>query len=90
MSYNAAPEGSVVLRLEFSIADAVHQRGLLSVISQAIRAWWTRPRPSRIQPACISARLRADIGLPPENECFDGVLPIIKPSGSDPLWRPGM
>ena len=44
MTYQSLPEGSIVLRLEFSIADAVHQRGLLSVIATAISAWWNRPR----------------------------------------------
>ena len=63
MSYNSLSEGSVVLRLEFSIADAVHQRGLLSVIGTAIAAWWSRPR----MPADLPANLRADIGLPPEH-----------------------
>ena len=62
MSYNTLPEGSVVLRLEFSIADAVHQRGLLSVLGSAIGAWWNRPRLPSYRPAY----LRADLGLPPE------------------------
>ena len=57
----ALPERSVVLRLEFSIADAVHQRGLLPVLASALRAWWTRPK----LPQNLPAHLRADIGLPP-------------------------
>ena len=61
MSYNTLPEGSLVLRLEFSIADAVHQRGLISVLATAVGAWWNRPR----LPADLPDRLRADIGLPP-------------------------
>jgi hypothetical protein len=86
MSYNTLPEGSIVLRLEFSIADAVHQRGLLSVIGTAISAWWNRPR----LPAELPAYLRADVGLPPV------ALPIHwldVPGRSgipDPLRRPGM
>lgn len=62
MSYETLPEGSVVLRLEFSIADAVHQRGLLSVLGTAIMAWWNRPG----RPTDLPASLRADVGLPPE------------------------
>jgi hypothetical protein len=61
MSQNSLPEGSIVLRLEFSIADAVHQRGLLSVLSAAVAAWWNRPR----IPSDLPDNLRADIGLPP-------------------------
>lgn len=86
MSYNSLPEGSIVLRLEFSIADAVHQRGLLSVIGAAISAWWNRPR----LPANIPARLRADIGLSPVADTAHW-LDIAGHSGiPDPLRRPGM
>ncbi|UXN73767.1 hypothetical protein N8D56_24170 [Devosia sp. A8/3-2] len=46
MSYNALNEGSVVLRLEFSIADAVHQRGLFAVLQAAIAAS-VEPAPHR-------------------------------------------
>ena len=62
MSHNTLSEGSVVLRLEFSIADAVQQRGLLSVLGAAIAAWWNRPR----LPENLPDHLRADIGLPLE------------------------
>ena len=61
MSNATLPEGSVVLRLEFSIADAVQQRGLLSVVGSAIAAWWNRPR----VPSDLPDYLRADVGLPP-------------------------
>lgn len=61
MSQNTLPEGSVVLRLEFSIADAVQQRGLFPVLCTAIAAWWNRPR----LPQNLPDYLRADIGLPP-------------------------
>ena len=64
MSQNTLPEGSIVLRLEFSIADAVYQRGLLSVLSAAIAAWWNRPR----LPQNLPEHLRADIGLPPSHD----------------------
>lgn len=86
MSYETLPEGSIVLRLEFSIADAVHQRGLLSVLATAISAWWNRPR----LPANLPANLRADIGLPPES--IDAHWLDISPNQRfpDPLKRPGM
>ena len=63
MSNAPLSEGSIVLRLEFSIADAVQQRGLLSVLGAAIAAWWNRPR----LPQDLPANLRADIGLPPSD-----------------------
>lgn len=62
MSNKSLSEGSIVLRLEFSIADAVHQRGLLSVIGAAIAAWWNRPK----LPSNLPDHLRADVGLPAE------------------------
>jgi hypothetical protein len=86
MSYDSLPGGSIVLRLEFSIADAVHQRGLLSVLAAAISAWWNRPR----LPANLPAYLRADVGLPP---VIDPSHWLDVPSRSgipDPLRRPGM
>ena len=86
MSYNTLPEGSVVLRLEFSIADAVHQRGLLSVLGTAISAWWNRPR----LPANVPAYLRADIGLPPEATAAHWLDVSANRGIPDPLRRPGM
>ena len=86
MSYNTLPEGSVVLRLEFSIADAVYQRGLLSVLGSAISAWWNRPR----MPDHLPGYLRADIGLSPVATTAHW-LDIPSRSGiPDPLRRPGM
>ena len=64
MSYNVLSERSVVLRLEFSIADAVHQRGLLPVLAAAFAAWWNRPR----VPSELPSYLREDVGLPPVAE----------------------
>ena len=60
MSSNVLSERNVVLRLEFSIADAVHQRGLVPVLAAAMRAWWNRPR----VPSNLPGYLRADVGLP--------------------------
>jgi hypothetical protein len=64
MSLNVLSERSVVLRLEFSIADAVHQRGLLPVLAAAVAAWWNRPG----APSQLPAYLREDVGLPPVAE----------------------
>ena len=86
MSYNTLPEGSIVLRLEFSIADAVHQRGLLSVIGTAISAWWNRPR----LPAELPGYLRADVGLPPVAETAHWLGAPSRQGIPDPLRRPGM
>lgn len=88
MSYNALNEGSVVLRLEFSIADAVHQRGLFSVLRAAIAAWWNRPRISRA--VDLPERLRADIGLPPQEGFDQWIKPAVNPQVPPPLWRPGL
>jgi hypothetical protein len=86
MSYNTLPEGSIVLRLEFSIADAVHQRGLLSVLGSAISAWWNRPR----LPSNLPAYLRADLGLPPETQPAHWLEIPSRLGIPDPLRRPGM
>lgn len=86
MSYNPLPEGSIVLRLEFSIADAVHQRGLLSVLGAAISAWWNRPR----LPADLPAYLRADVGLPPVAQPAHWLDVPGSSSIPDALRRPGV
>ncbi|MBJ3784795.1 hypothetical protein [Devosia sediminis] len=67
MSSNVLDERSVVLRLEFSIADAVHQRGLRSVLVSAISAWWAQ-RPVRYSP--VPDYLRKDVGLPEADDPF--------------------
>lgn len=61
MSSNVLDERSVVLRLEFSIADAVQQRGLVPVLLSAVNAWWSQ-RPPRYQ--SVPSYLRKDVGLP--------------------------
>ena len=86
MSYKTTPEGSIVLRLEFSIADAVHQRGLLSVLVTAIGAWWNRPR----APAELPAYLREYIGLPPAASAAHWLNVHSSAPIPDPLRRPGM
>lgn len=73
MTSRVLDEGSIVLRLEFSIADAVHQRGLLPVLRVALAAWIQRPaRPSR-----VPDYLREDLGLPPAARDAFTYLPDI-------------
>ena len=62
MSSNVMSEASVVLRLEFSIADAVRQRGLVPVMLAAIGAWWAQQSRHYSE---VPAGLRADVGLDP-------------------------
>lgn len=84
MSYNALEQRSVTLRLEFSIADAVAQRGLVSVLAEAFRAWWSRPR----LPPNLPARLRADVGLPPESQMAYWMDIKVSPKSVPPLHPP--
>ena len=86
MSYNSLPQGSIVLRLEFSIADAVYQRGLLAVIAAAISAWWNRPQ----LPSNLPAYLRADLGLSPEATPAHWLEISANKGIPEPLRRPGM
>jgi len=65
MSHSLSSGGSVVLRLEFSIADAVRQRGLLPVLGSAVLAWW-RQRPRDY--SSVPAYLWADLGVPPPDD----------------------
>ena len=85
MTYDALNPRSVSLRFEFSIADAVAQRGLLPVLLAALRAWWSRPR----LPPNLPAHLRADIGLPPEDHAVHW-LDIPNSPNVVALWRPGL
>jgi hypothetical protein len=73
MTMNVLNEGSVVLRLEFSIADAVRERGVIRVVGAAVRAWWAQ-RP--INYSEVPPHLRADLGLPPETDRFTFVNPL--------------
>ncbi|MEO5808195.1 hypothetical protein [Devosia sp.] len=62
MTYDTLDQRSVALRPETHIANAVLQLGLFKVLITALRAWWSRPR----LPPNLPDRLRADVGLPPE------------------------
>jgi hypothetical protein len=86
MTYQSLPEGSVVLRLEFSIADAVHQRGLFAVLGAAISAWWSRPR----VPSDLPDDLRADVGLPSRANAAHWTDIPMRSGIPDPLRRPSM
>lgn len=83
MFENALDEGSVLLRLDFAVTNAVHRRGFIPVLRVALAAWWNRPR----IPADLPARLRADMGLPPAPRSWfwpepaeDWPLPV-------PIWK---
>lgn len=83
MFENALDEGSVLLRLNFEVTNAVHRRGFIPVLRVAVAAWWNRPR----IPADLPARLRADMGLPPAPRSWfwpepaeDWPLPV-------PIWK---
>lgn len=86
MTFNALDGSSAALRPEFHIAKAVHQRGLFPVLRVAIAAWWNRPR----LPADLSARLRADMGLPPDTSPVPWPAPSDNPQVPLIAWRPGM
>lgn len=82
MNMQVLTERNVVLRLEFSIADAVHQRGLLPVIGAAVAAWMQRPpKIGKVPPY-----LRADLGLPPEAEAHHWHSGSLSPPPPD-LFR---
>lgn len=84
MSLYALAEGSVPLHLEFHVRRAVHHSGLFNVLRIAIAAWWNRPQ----LPRNLSARLRADMGFPPDT------WPVVWPEASGnphdplPVWIP--
>ncbi|WEK03158.1 MAG: hypothetical protein P0Y65_13205 [Candidatus Devosia phytovorans] len=61
MSIDAFTDSGAISRHDTHVTKAVHHRGFLPVLRVAIAAWWTRPR----IPAGLSARQRADMGLPP-------------------------
>lgn len=86
MTYDTLPKGSVVLHLEFSIADAVYRRGLFPVLGAAIAAWWSRPA----LPADLPAYLRTDVGLPPAQDPAHWLDIGARRDMPLPLRRPGM
>jgi hypothetical protein len=86
MSYDLLKEGSVALRLEFYVTRAVHQRGLLAVLRLVVVAWFNRPR----IPDDLPARLRADMGLPPDTRPVFWPEPSDNPQVPLPMWRPGL
>jgi hypothetical protein len=83
---NALNEGSVALRLDFQVVKAVHYRGFLQVLRVAVVAWWNRPR----LPPDLPARLREDMGLPPDDREPYWPKPSSDPLIPPPIWRPGL
>lgn len=79
-------EGSIRLRLDLHVTRAVHQRGLFAVLRVAFVAWFNRPR----LPDDLPARLRADMGLPPDTRPAYWPEPSENPQVPPPLWRPGL
>lgn len=63
MSIASVSQPPIVMKLEFSIADAVRQRGLIAVLVAAISAWAEQKQNYPEVPHY----LRADVGLPPED-----------------------
>lgn len=85
MSSNIIEERSVILRLEFSIADAVRHRGILSVLGEALRAWWAQ-HPAHYSD--VPDYLREDVGL---DAARSGSCPGINGDAfrlHPPNWRP--
>jgi hypothetical protein len=83
---NALNEGSVALRLDFQVVKAVHYRGFIQVLRVAIAAWWNQPR----LPSDLPARLREDMGLPPDRREPFWPQPSGDPMIPPPIWRPGL
>lgn len=87
MSYqNTIDASSVALHLERHVVKAVHHRGLATVLRVAVVAWWNQPR----LPPDLPARLRADMGLPPETRPRFWPEPSLDPQVPPPLWIPGL
>ena len=85
MSSNVVEERSIILRLEFSIADAVRERGIAAVIGEALRAWWAQS-PRRYSD--VPAYLREDVGLPAAEEPNYLGIGIDLWRVHPPSWRP--
>ncbi|MBE7733934.1 hypothetical protein [Devosia faecipullorum] len=85
MSSNVLEGRSLALRLEYSVADAVRQRGITSVLGEALGAWWAQ-RPSHYSD--VPDHLRADLGLPPADrrDCLGIGLDTFRLH--PPNWRP--
>ena len=83
MSSNIIEERSVVLRLEFSIADAVRHRGIAAVLGEALRAWWAQSPRSY---SSVPDYLRGDVGLPPAEEPLIWYSVPAVPAVPD-IWR---
>jgi hypothetical protein len=82
MSFEAFPDEGAVLRHHQHVTRAVHHDGLVPVLRVALAAWWTRPRP----PHGLSARLRADMGFPPERRSVFWPEPSDNPQVPLPMW----
>lgn len=61
MSIVSSSQPPIIMKLEFSIADAVRQRGLISVVLAAFNAWLEQKQ----NYPDVPNHLRADVGLPP-------------------------
>ncbi len=85
MTSNAIEERSVILRLEFSIADAVRHRGIWAVLREALRAWWAQtPRTY----SDVPDYLREDVGLSDANDDRQYLLNADYLRLHPALWRP--
>ena len=85
MTSNAIEERSIVLRLEFSIADAVRQRGIFVVLREALRAWWAQSPRSYSE---VPDYLRDDVGLSNANDSRQGGMNADYLRLHPALWRP--
>ncbi len=85
MSSTVIEERSVILRLEFSIADAVRHRGIASVVGEALRAWWAQ-RPAHYSD--VPDYLREDVGLDAARSSHYLGINVDAWRLHPPNWRP--
>lgn len=85
MSSNAIEGRNIVLRLEFSIADAVRHRGILVVLREALRAWWAQSPRSYSE---VPHYLRDDVGLSDANDGRQAGVNADYLRLHPALWRP--